>query len=75
MEHEPITSLLLMERAGATCSEWIADYINRKRINDIRIFCGSGNNGGDGLVIARLLSEQPMEVVPTIEVVLCESEH
>ena len=75
MEHEPTTSLLLMERAGATCSEWIADYINRKRINDIRIFCGSGNNGGDGLVIARLLSEQPMEVVPTIEVVLCESEH
>ena len=71
MEHEPISSLLLMERAGSRCSEWIAGYISDQRIADIRIFCGAGNNGGDGLVIARLLAERFPDI--RIEVVLCQS--
>lgn len=54
--HEPITSLELMERAATRCTEWIlSQYFGSKQI---KIFCGKGNNGGDGLAIARLLSER-----------------
>jgi ADP-dependent NAD(P)H-hydrate dehydratase / NAD(P)H-hydrate epimerase len=54
IENEPISSVDLMERAGLACSDELIhlcyDYKN------INIFVGNGNNGGDGLVIARLLS-------------------
>ncbi len=56
IENEPILSVNLMERAGKTCFNWIIKNFN----NDFsfKIFVGQGNNGGDGLVIARLLSGQ-----------------
>ncbi len=53
IEHEPISSLALMERAAMECLEWISVNIESDRT--IKIFCGTGNNGGDGLAIARLL--------------------
>jgi ADP-dependent NAD(P)H-hydrate dehydratase / NAD(P)H-hydrate epimerase len=53
IEHEPISSTDLMERAASKCAEWILSHVNLDR--RIHIFCGVGNNGGDGLVIARLL--------------------
>ena len=53
IEHEPISSHALMERAAMKCVEWISGNIQSDRT--IRIFCGTGNNGGDGLAIARLL--------------------
>ena len=58
--HEPIGSLALMERAATACVNWIiaGKYSNK----NFRIFCGKGNNGGDGLVIARLLLQQQYEV-------------
>lgn len=46
----------LMENAGKGCSE----YIRQKLLPDtgsIIIFCGHGNNGGDGFVLARYLQE------------------
>lgn len=46
----------LMENAGKGCSL----FINREIIqpeSDVLIFCGHGNNGGDGFVIARYLKE------------------
>ena len=51
--NEPITSVDLMERAAAACT----DYISRQELFDrpFKIFCGKGNNGGDGLAIARQL--------------------
>jgi len=54
--HEPIASIGLMERAAISCLEWIHEkgYDNLL----IKIFCGKGNNGGDGLAIARLLVQQ-----------------
>jgi NAD(P)H-hydrate epimerase len=58
--HEPISSLLLMERAASACFDWLmnAGYRNRRFF----IFCGKGNNGGDGLVMARLLIQSGHEV-------------
>lgn len=51
--HEPIPSHDLMERAGKRCFEKIIDLFPNEQC--FTIFCGTGNNGGDGLVIARLL--------------------
>ncbi|NVO02066.1 MAG: NAD(P)H-hydrate dehydratase [Bacteroidetes bacterium] len=53
--NEPIKSIDLMERAAFKSYQWIIEkFDNTYQFN---IFCGLGNNGGDGLVIARLLSE------------------
>lgn len=75
MEHEPIPSLELMERAGTRCADNLAEIIQRKHITDIRIFCGTGNNGGDGLVIARKLSESLSATEARIDVVICQSDN
>jgi len=53
IQNEPVSSLNLMERAAEKCVEWLL-----KKYPDtpsFAIFCGKGNNGGDGLAIARLL--------------------
>lgn len=75
MEHEPIPSLQLMERAGVKCAEAIVELMQHKPFSDIRIFCGTGNNGGDGLVIARILSEKLSDTRPRIEVVICQGDN
>jgi len=54
IRHEPISSTDLMERAAEACAIWISDKV-RKDL-PLVFFCGTGNNGGDGLAIARLLS-------------------
>ena len=62
IEHEPIAPLNLMERAALTFVDW---FVGRfPDTQPTKIFCGLGNNGGDGLAIARLLMERnyPVEV-------------
>jgi ADP-dependent NAD(P)H-hydrate dehydratase / NAD(P)H-hydrate epimerase len=59
--NEPVSSSDLMERAGSACVTWLNNYQDLKK-NTVLIFCGPGNNGGDGLVIARLLHEQHINV-------------
>ncbi|HNU88291.1 MAG TPA: NAD(P)H-hydrate dehydratase [Ferruginibacter sp.] len=51
--HEPVASVDLMERAATACCNWLIG----KNFGGFhfRIFCGKGNNGGDGLAIARML--------------------
>lgn len=51
--HEPVASIDLMERAAGACTRWIAANIALSR--GIVVCCGTGNNGGDGLAIARQL--------------------
>ena len=51
--NEPISSIDLMERAAAACVRWIEEHFPVK--SSIKIFCGPGNNGGDGLAIGRML--------------------
>ena len=53
IQHEPIASIDLMERAAAKCTDWLER--NNYTENTFHIFCGKGNNGGDGLAIARML--------------------
>ncbi len=51
--NEPIASIDLMERAATACCKWLIG--KNFGLFHFRIFCGKGNNGGDGLAIARLL--------------------
>lgn len=56
IEHEPISSVDLMERAATQVFEWLKPRLNKD--HKVKIFCGMGNNGGDGLVVARLLANE-----------------
>ena len=60
IEHEPVSSTNLMERA----SRAVADKIRSRWSIDtpIKIFAGPGNNGGDALAIARMLGETNYKV-------------
>lgn len=53
-EKEGIPTYNLMERAGGYVYEWMHQRLQGQPV-PIKIFCGIGNNGGDGLVVARLL--------------------
>ena len=56
IENKPISSVDLMEFAATQCYQWIINYLQNKKPT-FYIFSGSGNNGGDGFVIARKLIE------------------
>lgn len=58
--NEPINSIDLMERAATNCFNWIVKHYNTETV--FSVFCGVGNNGGDGLVIARLLKQANYKV-------------
>ncbi|HEY2581502.1 MAG TPA: NAD(P)H-hydrate dehydratase [Mucilaginibacter sp.] len=52
--NEPIASIDLMERASKAFVGWFVNRFSDKK-QSISIYCGTGNNGGDGLAIARML--------------------
>jgi len=61
-----IPGVVLMENAGRSCAELIKDKLKDIAHPKVCIFCGTGNNGGDGYVIARHLSNSGFEVVVVI---------
>lgn len=60
IKNEPVSSIDLMERAAKALSGWIVE--NFTKSSSYKIFCGKGNNGGDGLAIARLLKKHNFSV-------------
>jgi NAD(P)H-hydrate epimerase len=57
-----VPSLTLMERAGVGTADFIQDRLGPLAGKRVTIVCGKGNNGGDGLVVARLLRQRRASV-------------
>lgn len=66
IENEPISSLELMERAATVYTDWLVEYLEYQK--KITFICGPGNNGGDGLAVARHLHHMNFPV----EIISCE---
>jgi NAD(P)H-hydrate epimerase len=62
-----IPGMVLMENAGRSCAELIKEKLTGIEHPKVCVFCGTGNNGGDGYVIARHLLNSGFEV----SVVIC----
>lgn len=60
--NQHITSFQLMERAAHEVFLWIKKHFPDKETT-FHVFCGQGNNGGDGLIVARLLHEAKYPVI------------
>ena len=56
IENEPIKSVDLMERASRAFTHQFGEYFAPD--TPVKVFAGKGNNGGDGLAIARLLLDR-----------------
>jgi NAD(P)H-hydrate epimerase len=50
-----VPGIVLMENAGRSCAQFIIETLSKVKKPKVCIFCGTGNNGGDGFVIARHL--------------------
>lgn len=59
---EGISSIDLMERAAHQVFAWIENRLQGSPV-PIHIFCGIGNNGGDGLALARMLLNKNYNVI------------
>ena len=66
VEQYGISTLVLMENAGRSCAERILRILQEKvgapEEASVAIVCGRGNNGGDGMVIARHLQNRGVYV-------------
>src|SRR5690606_9650755 len=52
----------VMESAGRACADLIAECYLDELKKTVFVFAGSGNNGGDGYVIARVLKQRMVDV-------------
>lgn len=62
VEKQEITSEALMERAGTQIFNWLHQRMQGAPV-PIHIFCGIGDNGGDGLVVGRQMIEHGYNVI------------
>lgn len=61
-----VAGVVLMENAGRSCAELIKEKLSGVKEAKICIFCGTGNNGGDGYVIARHLLNSGLKTIVVI---------
>ena len=61
-----IAGVVLMENAGRSCAELIKEKLAGVTAAKVCIFCGTGNNGGDGYVIARHLLNSGFKVTVVV---------
>ncbi|MGD0573042.1 MAG: NAD(P)H-hydrate epimerase [Sedimentisphaerales bacterium] len=61
-----IPGIVLMENAGRGCAQFIIEKLSKTKNPVVCIFCGTGNNGGDGFVIARHLFNAGIAVTAVI---------
>ena len=61
-----VPGVVLMENAGRSCAELVKDKLKDVADPKVCIFCGTGNNGGDGYVIARHLINGGFDVTVVI---------
>ena len=57
---EPIASIELMERSAKACFKWICQHYDTDQ--KFSLLCGTGNNGGDGMALYRMLREKNIPV-------------
>ncbi len=57
IEEIGIPGAVLMETAGRAVAAAVLDVLADRKVSRVAIICGSGNNGGDGFVAARVLAE------------------
>lgn len=60
IEHEPIASIDLMERAAQALTEAICEGWDVE--TPVIVFAGPGNNGGDALAVARMMAERGYDI-------------
>lgn len=60
IEHEPVSSVDLMERAAEAITDALAEEVDTDV--PVIVFAGPGNNGGDALAVARMLAERRYNV-------------
>lgn len=64
ISHEPIASIDLMERASRAFCDWFFERFDISQ--KVHVVCGTGNNGGDGLAITRMLNQWGYSVTASI---------
>lgn len=67
-----IPGLILMENAGLRAFDVAIKMLKRRKAKSVSVFCGPGNNGGDGFVVARHLLNHNVKVRVFL---LCASEN
>jgi len=61
-----VPGVVLMENAGRSCAELIEEKLEDVAGKKVCIFCGTGNNGGDGYVIGRHLINRGINVTVVV---------
>ncbi len=62
IEEFKVPGLLLMERASLEVFSTCIELIRKHNLEEVVVFVGPGNNGGDGLAVARHLEAEGMDV-------------
>jgi NAD(P)H-hydrate epimerase len=62
IETASVPGVVLMENAGSGCAEIVLAQLEKRIGSKVCVFCGPGNNGGDGFVIARHLKNAGVDV-------------